>query len=250
MAMYLKKRKVSNLSLGIVVLTIMVGSATPCLSQKKSVDSDNAPAIDALMHLRTLRDCWSDPYMVIVGDDPKFENDTLYLRCGTDYLLLFDELQEAVSNAVRLINRAELRTEMLAANKVLIDLYSLHRLFNSRAYYLRREIRTADVASILKKYNINVQTKTISKVTLYREIIPHRRLHIDRFAALINNAPPDNNPTLTAEEIAIKVDEMEWSVVKRQGRGYDWYLRRHPHGRHAEEARKLSRRQGTVQSPR
>lgn len=203
LAIYLRKRKVSNLSLGIVVLTIMVVSATPCLSQKKSVDSDKAPAIDVLMHLRTLRDCWNDPYMVIVGDDPKFENDTLYRRCGTDYLLIFDDLQKSVSIGLVSINRAELRTEMVEANRVLIDLYYLHRLFNSRAYYLSREIQTSDVVSLLRKYNINVEKKTISKVTLYREIIPHRRLHIDRFAALINNAPPDNNPTLSAEEIAI-----------------------------------------------
>jgi len=234
----------------VVLVTIMVVVPGTSLSQKNAVNSDNEAARRVLIQLRTVRDCWSDPYMVIVGDDPKLENDTLYRRCGTDYLLLFDGLQESVSNGLRSISRADLRTEMVAANKVLNDLYSLHRLFNSRAYYLRREIRTSDVASILSKYNINVRTKSISKVTLYREIIPHRRLHIDRFAALVSNAPPDNNPTLTPEEIAIRVDEMEWAVVTRQGRGYDWYLRRHPHGRHAEEARKLSTRQGTVQSPR
>jgi hypothetical protein len=188
--------------------------------------------------------------MVIVGDDPKFENDTLYRRCGSDYLVLFGDLQESVSNGLLSIAHAELRKEMVEANKVLSDLDSLYRLFNSRAYYLQREIQTYDVASILREYNINVRKKTISKVTLYQQIIPHRRLHIDRFAALINNAPPDNNPTLTPEEIAIKVDEMEWSLVTRQGRGYDWYLRRHPRGRHAEEARKLNSGQGTVQSPR
>ena len=188
--------------------------------------------------------------MVIVGDDPKSGNDTLYRRCGSDYLLLFDDLQDSVSNGLRSISRAELRTEMVAANKVLNDLNSLHRLFNSRAYYLAREIRTSDVASILREYNITVPNKTISKVTLYQEIIPHRRLHIDRFAALIGNPPPDKNPTLTPEEIGIKVDELEWSVVTRQGRGYDWYLRRHPQGLHAEEARKLSNGQGAVKSPR
>ena len=228
---------------------ILIGLATTCLSQKNTVNANNEAAIRVLIQLRTLRDCWNDPYMVILGDDPKLENDTLYRRCGSDYLLLFDDLQESVSNGLRSITGAELRAEMVAANRVLNDLYSLHRLFNSRAYYLRSEIQTSDVASILSTYNINVRNKTISKVTLYREIIPHRRLHIDRFAALISNAPPDKNPTLSPEEIAIRVDEMEWAVVTRQGRGYDWYLRRHPHGRHAEEARKLSSRQGTDQSP-
>jgi len=188
--------------------------------------------------------------MVIVGDDPKFENDSLYRRCGRDYFLHFNDLQESVSNGLLAIARAELRTEMMAATKVLNDLDALHRLFNSRAYYLQREIQTSDVASILRKYNIDVRKKTISKVTLYREIIPHRRLPIDRFAALISNAPPDNNPTLTPEEIAIRVDEMEWSVVIKHGQGYDWHLRRHPNGRHAEEARKLIREQRTVQSPK
>jgi len=164
--------------------------------------------------------------------------------------LLFDDLQESVSNSLSSITGAELRTEIVAANKVLNDLNSLHRLFNSRAYYVQREIQTSDVASILRKYNIIIAKKTISKVTLYREVIPHRRLHIDRLAALISNAPPDNNPTLTPEEIGIRIDEMEWSFVTRQGRGYDWYLRRHPGGRHAGEARKLSSGQGTVTSPR
>ena len=245
----------SNLSLTLalrmaILVTIMIALPGTCLSQKNTVNSDNEAAIRVLIQLRTLRDCWSDPYMVIMGDDPKFENDSLYRRCGSDYLLIFDDLQESVSNGLVSINRAELRTEMVEANQVLTDLYYLHRLFNCRAYYLRREIQTSDVALLLRKYNINIQKKTISKVTLYREIIPHRRLHIDRFAALINNAPADKNPTLTPEEIAIKVDELEWSVVTREGRGYDWYLRRHPNGRHAEEARKLSGQQGTVQSPR
>lgn len=250
-----RKALMSNLSVSVVLrivvlVTMIVVLASTCLSQKNTVNSDNEAAIRVLIQLRTLRDCWSDPYMVIIGDDPKFENDSLYRRCGTDYLLIFDDLQEAVSKALVSINRAELRTEMVEANQVLTDLYYLHRLFNSRAYYLRREIQTSDVALLLRKYNISVQKKTISKVTLYQEIIPHRRLHIDRFAALINNAPPDKNPTLTPEEIAIKVDELEWSLVTREGRGYDWYLRRHPNGRHAEEARKLSGQQGTVQSPR
>ena len=234
----------------VVLVTIVIVLAGTSLSQKSAVNSENEAALGVLIQLRTLRDCWSDPYLVIVGDDPRFENDSLYRRCGSDYLLIFDDLQESVSNGLVSINRAELRTEMVEANQVLTDLYYLHRLFNSRAYYLRREIQTSDVALLLRKYNINVQKKTISKVTLYQEIIPHRRLHIDRFAALINNAPPDKNPTLTPEEIAIKVDELEWSVVTREGRGYDWYLRRHPNGRHAEEARKLTGQQGAVQSPR
>ena len=172
----------------VVLVTITTFFASTSLSQTNTVTSDNEAAIKVLIQLRTLRDCWNDPYMVIVGDDPKLENDTLYRRCGSDYFLHFNDLQESVSNGLLVITRAELRTEMVAANKVLNDLYSLHRLFDSRAYYLSREIRTSDVASILRKYNINVRTKTISKVTLYREIIPHRRLHIDRFAALINTS--------------------------------------------------------------
>jgi hypothetical protein len=115
LTIYLEKRRalVSNLSLSsvlriVVLVTIMIVGATTCLSQKNSIDSDNGAAIKVLIHLRTLRDCWSDPYMVIVGDDPKFENDTLYRRCGNDYLLLFDDLQESVSNGLLSITRAEL----------------------------------------------------------------------------------------------------------------------------------------------
>lgn len=233
----------------LVLVTIMVVVPGTSLSQKSAVNSDNEAARRVLIQLRTLRDCWSDPYMVIVGDDPKLENDTLYRRCGHDYLLLFEGLEESVSNGLRSITRADLRTEIVAANTVLSDLDSLHRLFNSRMYYVVRDIQTSDVASILNKYKINVPKKTISKVTLYREVIPHRRVHIDRLAAIISNAPPDENPTLTAEEIAIQVDEMEWAVVKKQRRGYDWYLRRHPQGRHAEEARKLRSGQGTEENP-
>src|SRR5687767_2279542 len=103
---------------------MMIALATTCLSQKSSIDSDKAAATRVLIHLRAVRDCWSDPYMVIVGDDPNLENETLYLRCGSDYRLLFDDLQESVSNGVRWITHAELRTEMVAANKVLIDLDS------------------------------------------------------------------------------------------------------------------------------
>jgi hypothetical protein len=244
---------VSNLCLTLalritILVTIMMVLPATCLSQDSTVNSDKGAAIKVLINLRTLRDCWNDPYVVITGDDPKLENDTLYLRCGSDYLSLFNELQE-VGDGLRSISRADVQTEMVAANDVLKDLDSLHRLFNSRAYYVLREIQASDVASILSKYGINVRTKTISKATLYRELIPRRRLHIDRLAALISNAPHDDNPTLTPEEIAIKVDDMEWSVVTRQDRGYDWYLRRHPNGRHVEEARKLSNRQGTIQSP-
>src|SRR5690242_20386995 len=106
-----------------ILVSIMMALPAICLSQKNTVNSDNEAAIRVLIQLRTLRDCWSDPYMVIVGDDPKFENDSLYRRCGTDYLLIFDDLQEAVSNGLVSINRAELRTEMVEANQVLTDLY-------------------------------------------------------------------------------------------------------------------------------
>lgn len=83
----------SNLSLSpvlriVLLITIMIVAATTCVPQKHRVESDNAAAIKVLIHLRKLRDCWSDPYMVIVGEDPRFENDTLYRRCGSDYLLL------------------------------------------------------------------------------------------------------------------------------------------------------------------
>jgi hypothetical protein len=159
---------VSNLSFSpvlriVLLITIIIVAATTCVPQKNSVESDNAGALKVLVRLRTLRECWTDPYMVIVGDDPRFENDTLYRRCGSDYLVIFDDLQESVSSGLLSITRAELRTEMVEANRILNDLDSLHRIFNSRAYYLQREIQTSDVASILRKYNINVRKKTVSR---------------------------------------------------------------------------------------
>jgi hypothetical protein len=31
-------------------------------------------------YLRAMRDCWNDPYQVGVGDDPNYENDSLFFR--------------------------------------------------------------------------------------------------------------------------------------------------------------------------
>ena len=73
--------------------------------------------------------------------------------------------------------------------------------------------------------------------------MPLRRIHIDELAKLVSNAPPDTNPTLTLAQAADAADDLDWSFVTRQGRGYDWYLRRHPQGRHAPQARHLVRQQ-------
>jgi hypothetical protein len=197
-------------------------------------------ALAILARLRAFRDCWSDPYMIIPGDDPQSENDTLYLRCGGDqYSLSWAELQDATAQAIRSVNDRALTRQINAAMDTFNDLDSLHRLFNTRAYFMTREVRVSDIFPIVSKYNIPFKQNRISKVTVYQAMMPLRRTHIDELAKLIGNSPPDTNPTLTPAQAADAADDLDWSFVTRQGRGYDWYLRRHPQGRHASEARQL-----------
>ena len=113
--------------------------------------------------------------------------------------------------------------------------------FLSRAYFMTRDIRVSDIFPIIRKYNIRYKENRVSKVTIYQAMMPLRRNHIDELAKLVSSAPPDTNPTLTQSQAADAADELDWSFVTRQGRGYDWYLRRHPQGRHAPEASHLVR---------
>ena len=212
-------------------------------SRASRTRSEAEASLQALARLRALRDCWSDPYMIIAADDSRSENDSLYLRCGDQYSLRWAELQDAAEHSMRSINDRALRREISAAMESFNDLDSLHRLFNSRAYFMTRDIRVSDIFPIIRKYKIHYKENRISKVTVYKVMMPFRRTHIDQLARLIGNAPPDTNPTLTPAQAADAADDLDWSFVTRQGRGYDWYLRRHPQGRHASEARQLVRQQ-------
>jgi hypothetical protein len=208
-------------------------------SRASSTRSQAEASLQVLAHLRAFRDCWSDQYMIIAGDDSRSENDSLYLRCGDQYSLRLAELKASAEHSMRSDNDPALRSQISGAMETFNDLDSLHRLFNSRAYFMTRDIRVSDIFPIVRKYNISYKENRISKVTIYQAMMPLRRTHIDQLAKLVSNAPPDTNPTLTPTQAADATDDLDWSFVTRQGRKYDWYLRRHPQGRHAPEARHL-----------
>lgn len=208
--------------------------------------SEAAALLQVLARLRTFRDCWSDPYIVIRGDDPRLENDSLYLRCGEQYALRWAELQDAAAHAMRSVNDPILNRRINKAMQTFNDLDRLQRIFNSRPYFMTNDVRVVDIFSIVRKYDIPYKESRISKVTVYQAMMPLRRTHIDELAKLIRNAPPDTNPTLTREQTANAEDDRDWSIVTRQQQGYDWYLRRHPQGLHAAEASDLISRQGEI----
>jgi len=66
--------------------------------------------------------------MVITADDPRFEDDGLYMRCGNEYALRFAELQDAVARAEQSINERKLESQIVAAAEALNDLDMLQRL--------------------------------------------------------------------------------------------------------------------------
>jgi hypothetical protein len=210
--------------------------------------SDISAAVEVLTRLRSLRDCWSDPYMVVSSDDPRFENDSLYQRCGRNYQLRLVEAREAVGRTLTTIRNLNLRHEVSTAMSVFNDLDDLYRLFERRDYFFMSTVRVSDIYPIVRKYNIPYQEDSISKVAVYRAVIPHRRIHIDRLAALIPDTPRDNNPTLTPEQAVAANDDLAWSIIEQKGEGYDWYLRHYPQGRHASEARRMLDQLNTTRS--
>lgn len=208
----------------------------PAVANKSEVEV----SFEVLARLRAMRDCWNDPYQVLVADDPKYENHSLFFRCDDEYPLRLAEAQTAVSEALTLLKDPVLIREITAAIAVFNDLETLHRVFESRTYFILRVVRVSDIYPIAHKYNIPYSGNEISKFTVYREMMSKRRVHIDRLASLLPGAPSDPNPTLTPAQAAMAVDDLDWYYATRQGSGklYNWYLGRHPQGRHAAEARK------------
>jgi hypothetical protein len=80
-------------------------------------------------------------------------------------------------------------------------------------------------------------------------MMPHRRIHIDRLAALIAAPPTDPNPTLTPAQAAAVTDDLTWSRAARD-MSYQWYLRLYPQGRHAAQARESIARKSEIQTER
>lgn len=212
-------------------------NSSATMSRTSRTRAESEAALEVLARLRAFRDCWSDAYSIIASDDPQTENDSLYLRCGDQYSLRWAELQDAAEHSMRSINDRALRREISAAMETFNALDSLRGLFNSKAYFMTRDVPVSDIFPIVRKYQIPYIENRISKIIIYQTMMPLRRTHIDELARLVSNAPPDTNPTLTPAQAADSADELDWSFVTRHGRGYDWYLRRHPQGRHAPEAR-------------
>lgn len=107
----------------------------------------------------------------------------------------------------------------------------------------------SDVYPIIHKYGISYKEDWTLKAPIYRQMIPHRRIHIDRFALLISNAPPDPNPTLTPPQAEAVTDDLTWTFAARDML-YDWYLGRYPNGRHATEARDSLARKNEIREER
>jgi len=244
-----------RMTFAAVVISLAIATWTsPCSAQSSKSDyrastatkrqafgsrSENEASRDVLLHLRAMRDCWTDPYLIVTPDDSRLEDDGLYIRCGSEYALRFAELQDAVVHALKLISDQKLKTQIVGATEVFNDLDTLHRLFNSRAYFFKSVVTVSDIFPIIRKYSIPYQENRISKVVVYKWVVPSRRTYIDDLAARIGMSPRDTNPTLTPTQISVAIDDLDWSVTERQKGGYDWYLRRHPQGRHVTEARYL-----------
>jgi hypothetical protein len=97
--------------------------------------------------------------------------------------------------------------------------------------------RVSDIYPIIHKYSLSYAENETTKGEIYRQMMPLRRIHVDRLATLLPNAPADSNPTLTPTQAIAGNDDLTWARVQ-QDLSFDWYLRAYPNGRHANEARR------------
>jgi hypothetical protein len=236
--------------LTFAVLLLMV-AATSCLAQRTatrrastastalSSDAKNEVALKALDRLRAIRDCWIDTYAMLPYDEPKQKGEGDFYGCGSEYPLRLAEAQAVVADLSKETNNAMLAREASAAMGVFNDLDTLRKFFNrSGLSALLESTRVSDIYPIIHKYNLAYTQNQTTKGEIYRQMMPHRRVHVDRFAALMPNVPADSNPTLTPEQAIAANDDLTWNRVQRD-LSYEWYLRAYPNGRHATEARQL-----------
>ena len=220
----------------------------------KSVSSltrpDNEVALQLLARLRAMRDCWVDPYRMLPSEYPSRISEMAFYRCGSDYALRLAEARAAVDDAAETINNIAVRREATAAMGVFKDLDVLRQFFNRNLLSsLTENTSVSDIYPIVHKYNISYSQDKTSKAEIYRQMVPHRRVYIDRLAALVSNAPKDSNPTLTPEQQTAVTDDLTWTRAARD-MSYEWYLRWYPQGRHAEEARQSIARKSEIQKER
>jgi len=187
--------------------------------------------------------------MILPSNTPSEENDSLFLMCGTEYRLRLMEAQSAVADAADAVNDKAILREATAALGVFSDLDTLYRLFNSRGYFFSGDVRISDIYPIVHKYNLTYNENSTSKVAIYRQMMQHRRIHVDRLAELIEGAPADSNPTLTPAQAEAATDDLTWSRAAK-GMAYEWYLGRYPKGRHAAEARDSIARKDQIRKER
>lgn len=183
-------------------------------------------------------------------DEPKQKDEGDFYRCGSEYSLRLAEAQAAVKDALNSIDNPGIVREADAAIAVFVDLDTLRRVFNRTALSSLLEITSiSDVYPIIHTYDIKYTENATPKGEIYRQMMPHRRVHIDRLAALIPNAPPDPNPTLTPAQAIAANDDLTWARAVRD-MAYEWYLRAYPQGRHAAEARQSIARKTEIQKER
>jgi hypothetical protein len=210
----------------------------------------NEVDLQLLARLRAMRDCWVDPYRMLPSESPNRISEMAFYRCGSDYALRLAEARAAVDYASETINNAAIRGEATSAMNVFKDLDVLRQFFNRNLLSsLTENTSVSDIYPIVHKYNISYSQDKTSKAEIYRQMMPHRRMYVDRLAALVTNAPKDQNPTLTPEQQTAVTDDLTWTRAARD-MSYEWYLRWYPQGRHAEEARQSIARKSEIQKER
>lgn len=211
---------------------------------------DNEVALQLLARLRAMRDCWVDPYVMLPSEFPNRVSEMAFYGCGSDYALRWAEARAAVDDAAETINNPAIRREATAAISVFKDLDVLRQFFNRNLLSsLTENTWVSDIYPVVHKYNISYSQDKTSKAEIYRQMMPHRRMYVDRLAVLVSNAPTDPNPTLTPEQQTAATDDLSWSRAARD-MSYDWYLRWYPQGRHAQEARQSIARKSEIQKER
>jgi hypothetical protein len=211
---------------------------------------DKDAALQLLARLRAMRDCWVDPYVMLPSEYPSRTSEIAFYGCGSDYALRWAEARAAVDDAEETINSPAIRREATAAISVFKDLDVLRQFFNRNLLSsLTEKTWVSDIYPIVNKYNISYSQDKTSKAEIYRQMMPIRRVNVDRLAVLVRNAPKDPNPTLTPEQQTAVTDDLSWSRAARD-MSYDWYLRWYPQGRHAQEARQSIVRKSEIQKER
>lgn len=209
---------------------------------------DKEAALRLLARLRAIRDCWIDPYAMLPSEYPNDKSDMAFYGCA-EYALRLAEARAAVDDAVE-INNPAIRREATAAIDVFNDLEVLRQFFNRNLLSsLTKNASVSEIYPIVHKYKIAYSQDKTTKAEIFRQMMPRRRMHVDRLAGLISDAPADSNPTLTPDQALAANDDLTWSRASRE-MAYEWYLRWYPQGRHAGEARQSIARKSEIQKER